>query len=152
MQEIERKFLVREMPAFAGAERVVIDQGYLVPGENGIEVRLRGTESAQVLTVKRKSAANAIEREEYNVPLTAEQWSELWPLTAGRRLRKERFKIPHGSLTLELDVYRGRNEGFAVVEVEFENVEKAREFAPPEWFGREVTGEAEFSNPCLAVE
>ncbi len=153
MQEIERKFLVKQMPpGLDPAQAAVIDQGYVVPGEGGVEVRLRRKGAKHELTIKRKSRENHIEREEHNVPLTPEQWAELWPLTAGRRLRKDRYEIPYGELVIELDIYRGRNEGLAVAEVEFGSMAAAEGFAPAEWFGREVTGEAAYSNPLLAIE
>jgi len=34
--------------------------------------------------------------------------------------------------------------------VEFGSEDEARAFAPPSWFGREVTGEAGWSNSALA--
>jgi adenylate cyclase len=144
VQEIERKFLVKETPAaLEQYPRRVIDQGYLAIDERGVEVRLRRSNDDFYLTVKRK---HGMEREEHEIALPEKQWSELWPLTAGRRVRKVRVNIPHGLLTIELDLFQGANEGFVTAEVEFASRDAAGEFAPPAWFGREITGDPEFSN------
>ncbi len=150
MREIERKFLIKKLPVtLAPYRRHVINQGYLVPGENGVEVRLRRSNEDHFLTVKSK---HGLEREEHNIPLTEQQWTDLWPLTAGRRLKKLRFDIPHGELIIELDVFLGLNDGLVVAEVEFPSTAAAHEFVPPTWFDEEVTGDPHFSNRHRAVE
>jgi adenylate cyclase len=150
MREIERKFLVKTLPpSLDGFVRRVIFQGYLVLEENGLEIRLRKSDEDHFLTIKRK---HGMDRDEYNIPLTVEQWRDLWPLSEGRRLQKIRFEIPAGDRTIELDVFQGQNDGFVVAEVEFPSLEAAGDFAPPSWFGREVTGDPEFSNRRRATE
>jgi len=150
VREIERKFLIRKLPStLQPYPRHVINQGYLVFGENGVEVRLRRSNEQHSLTVKSK---HGLEREEHNIPLTEEQWSELWPLTAGRRLKKLRFDIPHGEYIIELDIFLGLNDGLVVAEVEFPTTIASHGFVPPSWFDQEVTGDPEFSNRRRAVE
>jgi CYTH domain-containing protein len=150
MREIERKFLVKNLPpALDGYRRRVILQGYLVTEENDLEIRLRKSNENHYLTIKRKFG---LDRDEFDIPLSEEKWRELWPLTEGRRLQKLRFDIPAGERTIELDVYQGQNDGFVVAEVEFPSIEAAREFAPPPWLGREVTGEPEYGNRRRAIE
>ncbi len=150
MREIERKFLIKKLPeALDSYPRKVISQGYLVLEENGLEIRLRKSNDDFYLTVKRK---HGMVREEQEIPLTEEQWSGLWPMTEGRRLRKIRFEIPCGERTVELDVFQGQSDGMVLADVEFPSVEAAREFVPPPWFGNEVTGDPEYSNRKRAVE
>lgn len=50
-----------------------------------------------------------------------------------------------------MDVFHGELEGLAIVEVEFPSSEAADAFEPPAWFGEEITGRPEWSNPGLAV-
>lgn len=149
MLEIERKFLVRRMPEdLEQCSRFAIAQGYLVP--NGeIEVRLRRQNEDHWLTIKRRTG---LVRDEVNLPLSAPQWEELWPLTLGKRLTKRRYEVPLGEYTVEIDIYDGKNEGLVVAEVEFPSEEAAMAFQPPEWLGEEVTGRREYSNPLLAIE
>ena len=146
--EIERKFLVAEVPD--GLERSgasEIRQGYLaVDGE--AEVRVRRRDDAATLTVKR-GAGRA--REEAEIEIDAASFETLWPLTLGRRVEKTRHLVPtDGGLTIELDVYSGALRGLVVAEVEFDDDDQARAFAPPAWLGAEVTEDPRFKNQALA--
>ena len=149
--EIERKWLVPELPA--GVSRHPsneIDQGYLALTPEGVEVRVRQKGGRRFLTVKHGPGLSRVEVE---VPLEAKDFDALWPLTAGRRLRKMRYDIPwHDGRKIELDVYADRLEGLRVAEVEFDDEASARAFEPPEFFGREITGDPEYRNEKLARE
>ena len=149
--EIERKFLVREIPAVAdGSRSSHIEQGYIAIADDGTEVRVRRRDGSAVLTVK---AGGGRSRTEEEIGIDGERFERLWPLTEGRRLEKTRHLIPAPEgLTVELDVYSGDLEGLAVAEVEFDSEEAADAFRPPEWFGPEVTDDARFKNQRLASE
>jgi adenylate cyclase len=146
--EIERKFLVPELPDLSRAASDPVEQGYLSLGAEG-EVRLRRRGERLLLTVKR---GEGLARAEEEIELAAEQFDALWPLTEGRRLRKRRHVLPHQGLELELDVYEGELEGLAVAEVEFPDEKSARSFTPPGWLGAEVTGDPAYLNESLAVD
>ena len=149
-REIERKFLVKELPP--GLDRFrsyPIAQGYLANEPGGRHVRLRKKGKTASLTFK---VGRGGAREEREIQLSAKQFAALWPATAGRRLRKLRHEVPWRHLIIEIDAYRGRNAGLVVAEVEFPNQAAARKFQPPTWFGREVTGEKRYSNVKLARE
>jgi CYTH domain-containing protein len=147
-REIERKFLVREMPAdltsFPSNE---ISQGYLVSLDDGLQVRLRKSGDRYSLTFKR-GTGNV--REEREVELTATQFDALWPATEGKRLVKTRYEIPFGERVVEIDVYHDRHEGLVVAELEFDEEAAAKNFEPPDWLGDEVTGDPRYSNQLLA--
>jgi CYTH domain-containing protein len=145
--EVERKFLVPDPPDLGGTESDEIEQGYLAIGSEG-EVRLRRKGEKLVLTAKRGAG---ISRDEAEVDLDAEAFDRLWPLTEGRRLHKRRHVIPHGELTIELDVYEGDLEGLVVAEVEFPSEDDANRFEPPAWLGDDVTGEERYLNETLAA-
>ncbi len=113
MAEIERKFLVVEMPREANGG-VAIEQGYLALDDRA-EVRLRRAGDALLLTAK---TGHGEVREEVEVPLDRRAFESLWPLTAGRRVRKVRHRVPLGSgLCAEVDVYEGALEGLRTAEV-----------------------------------
>jgi CYTH domain-containing protein len=112
-------------------------------------VRLRKKAKTASLTFK---AGRGRAREEREITISQKQFAALWPATRGRRLRKVRYEVPWKNRTIEIDIYRGRNRGLIVAEVEFPNVASCRKFKPPEWFGREITGEARYSNVRLARE
>jgi adenylate cyclase len=145
--EVERKFLVTELPDLAGTDSDEIEQGYLAVGAEG-EVRLRRKGDRLFLTAKRGAG---ISRDEAEVELEREAFEDLWPLTEGRRLHKRRHVIPHGDLTIELDVYEGDLEGLVVAEIEFGSEEEAGAFTPPDWIGEEVTGDERYLNETLAT-
>lgn len=148
--EIERRFLPGDaLPVELGAgER--IRQGYLA-GEGSVSVRLRITDTARTLTVK---AGDGMVRTEVDVPLDHELAEVLWPHTAGRRIDKLRYRVVIDDGTAhhvaEIDQYLAELDGLVTIEVEFTDEALARSFAPPSWFGREVTGRPEWSNAALA--
>ncbi len=149
--EVERKWLVREPPAGVLAYAAEpIDQGYLAICDDGTEVRVRRRGERCSLTVK---SGRGLERNEFETPLSGDQFEALWPATAGRRVQKTRRALPGpNGLTIELDLFAGALAGLVVAEVEFADVAAAQQFDAPAWFGREVTGEAVYSNQRLAVQ
>jgi CYTH domain-containing protein len=98
-------------------------------------------------------AGTGIARTEVDVAISFEQAEALWLHTVGRRIDKTRYRValddPLGHV-VEVDVYAGALAGLYVAEVEFSSEVDAAEFVPPDWFGREVTGEPGWSNAVLA--
>ncbi|MFP4352915.1 MAG: CYTH domain-containing protein [Puniceicoccaceae bacterium] len=150
-KEIERKFRVdRDALPFRLEERpsAAMEQGYIVVNTaEPREVRLRRHGGDLTLTAK---IGGGGARGEAEIVLAPEQFDTLWPFTEGRRIRKTRYEIQLGDLTAELDVYGGRHEGLAVVEVEFPDRAAAEAFEPPDWFGGEVTDDPSYKNQRLA--
>lgn len=146
--EIERKFLVASVPApVGGQEGTTIRQGYLAT-DGPAEVRLRDDDGELSLTVK---SQGTLSRTEVDLALDAEAFAALWPLTEGARVEKRRIRAPlPGGLLAEVDVFGGALTGLVVVEVEFGDASAAEAFAPPSWFGEEVTTDPRFKNKALA--
>ena len=148
--EIERKFLIKQVPPdLKDHPHKTIDQGYLAANRDGVQVRLRRAGDRFFLTYKR---GTGLAREEREVELTRAQFDQLWPGTEGHRLTKTRYDVPLGNHIAEIDVYHGKNSGLMVAEVEFDDEEQCKKFEPPDWFGKEVSGEARYSNVKLARE
>ena len=144
--EIERKFLVKELPEnLENYESKKIAQGYLCTAP---VVRIRRSNEDYYLTYKGKGL---MVREEYNLPLTKDAYEHLLPKIDGRLIAKTRYLIPlTDRLTAELDVFEGELSPLTLVEVEFENVEEANAFQPPEWFGEDVTDSGKYQNSTLS--
>ncbi|MCR5250713.1 MAG: CYTH domain-containing protein [Lachnospiraceae bacterium] len=145
--EIERKFLVRELPP--DPERYsfhLIEQAYL---NTDPVVRVRRQDDEYYLTYKGRGF---LSREEYNLPLNEEAYAHLLAKADGTVIRKKRYLIPieGTSLTIELDVFDAPFAPLVLAEVEFESVEQAKSFSPPEWFGEDVTENKEYSNSTLS--
>src|SRR5918995_147586 len=86
------------------------------------------------------------------IELDSPQFDALWPLTEGARLSKTRHVVPHGELTIEVDVFKGPLAGMVLGEVEFESEEDSGAFDSPDWLGTDVTGDHRYANESLAVQ
>jgi CYTH domain-containing protein len=147
--EIERKFLLRELPVTLRLARgETIKQGYLAL-DGDTEVRLRTGSKRPRLTIK---SGRGEVRTEVELPVEGRDASALWELTEGRRLEKVRRRMRIDGVEAEVDEYLDALDGLVVVEVEFEDEQASRAFTPPSWFGREVTGEAPYANRGLACD
>jgi adenylate cyclase len=145
--EIERKFLVGEIPEEAGSIRPSSTrQGYLAVGDDR-EVRIRQIDRNYLITTK---IGQGLQRSEYQVKINAKQFEALWPASEGWRISKSRYRIPLDQGIAELDVFSGVLEGLKTVEVEFATKDDALRFSPPYWFGPDVTGDIQFSNSALS--
>ena len=145
--EIERKFVVSEIPGWLeGCRSAEIAQGY-VALDAETEVRVRRHGDARSLTVK---SGGGLVRIEVELELDAERFEQLWPLTEGRRVVKRRHLLPTEHLSFDVDVYEGALAGLAVAEIEFSTVEASDAFEPPAWLGEEVTEDRRYKNRSLA--
>jgi CYTH domain-containing protein len=147
--EIERKFLLDGLPPqLAFARRTAILQGY-VALDGDTEVRVRRTPRADTLAIKHGGGGVRVEEE---LELGSRQADALWELTEGRRVQKTRRMMRVEGLEVSVDEYVGELAGLVVAEVEFDDEQASREFMPPAWFGREVTGEPGYANRSLSVD
>lgn len=144
--EIERRFLVRELPDLTGAESAVIEQLYITVDP---VLRLRRANDTYIFTYK---SGHGLVRKEEEFEISKEDYDSLAEKTVGQGVYKTRYRLPLPSgLTAELDIYSGRHRGLLVVEVEFGSEEEAGRFTPPAWFGEEITGDHRYSNSMLAL-
>jgi CYTH domain-containing protein len=147
--EIERTYIVERVPDdLDWLDERPLRQGYLAL-DGDTEVRVREDAGAWRLTIKH---GGGLRRVEEDIEIDARRGQALWALTEGRRVRKRRRRLAHGDAVLEVDVFEGELEGLVVAEVEFADEAAAHAFAPPAWFGREVTADAAYSNRALAVD
>lgn len=146
--EIERKFLVARLPVLEGLKAKPVRQGYVTLEGDSVELRLREKGGAFFLTLKSEGGLQRMERE---IEIGRDQFDTLWPATGGRVVEKTRYvgALADG-VTFELDVFAGVLAPLVLVEVEFETVEAARAFTPPDWFGEDVTEDRRYRNRALA--
>lgn len=143
--EIERKFKVKYFPEnWETYPKRRIEQGYL---STGPVVRVRRDNADYYLTYK---GAGVLAKEEYNLPLTEESYRHLVEKADGLVIRKDRYCIPYGPYTIELDIFDPPLSPLAVAEVEFPTETEAKAFQPPDWFGEEVTYDRAYSNASLS--
>jgi adenylate cyclase len=143
-QEIERKFLVtgsdwRDAPA------TTYRQGYLSTDKNRT-VRVRVAGDRGFLTIKGITVGASRSEYEYSIPV-ADALEMLANLCLRPLIEKRRYRVEHGGLTWEVDVFFGDNEGLVLAEVELDD--ETQQIDLPPWVGREVTGDARFYNANL---
>ena len=144
--EIERKFLVKELPKkLETYEQKHISQGYMCTNP---VVRIRRSNEEYFLTYKGRGK---MVREEHEFPLTAEAFEHMLPKIDGILIDKVRYLIPlEDGHVAELDIFQGVLAPLRLVEVEFVSVEDAEKFVAPEWFGEDVTNSKKYHNSNLS--
>ena len=146
--EIEKKFIPTDLPKDLDSyEHHVIEQAYL---NTAPVVRIRKQDDDYVLTYK---GSGMMAREEYNLPLNQKSYFHLLTKADGNIITKTRYLIPlFNSLTAELDIFHDIFDGRLLVEVEFNSIEDANSFIPPEWFGEDVTYDKKYHNSNMSKE
>jgi CYTH domain-containing protein len=148
--EIERKFLLSGLPdAAREAPSEHIEQGWL-PGETIRERLRRVTDDAGERFYRTVKLGTGLVRAECDEAIPREMFEPLWPLTAGSRVAKRRYKLREGELVWEIDVFEDRELVTAEVELASPDAQPAL----PAWLApcvvREVTGDPAYSNVNLA--
>ena len=146
--EIERKFLIDQLPFdLSEYPSTEIEQAYLNVAP---VVRIRRDGSDYYLTYK---SGGLMAREEYNLPLNEPSYYHLRSKADGNIISKTRFRIPYdGGYTIELDIFHGDFDGLKLAEVEFETVEEAEAFIPPDYFGADVTYDPAYHNSNMSQQ
>ena len=144
--EIERKFLVKEIPDnLNNFEKTDMTQGYL---NTAPVVRIRRENDDYVLTYK---GSGLLSHSEYNLPLNEESFNHLLKKCDGIIISKTRYKIPiKNDLVAELDIFKGELANLTLVEVEFTSIDEAKSFIPPSWLGEDVTSDKRYHNSYIS--
>lgn len=156
--EIERKFVCKMADSFTtvfGQQDLNnIEQFYTYISDNS-EVRYRASSKGFTKTIKNGSG---LTRGETETIVTETEFDIAKTRMIGNYIEKERMKIPHGQLTIEIDVYsRPISNGWAVVEVEFPNETEAQHFSLPDDITKafstilDVTTDERFKNKNIAL-
>jgi CHAD domain-containing protein/CYTH domain-containing protein len=148
--EIERRFLLRRLPATAQAFALQeIEQGWL-PGTRVVE-RIRPLRRTDLpITYRTRKWTTDSASTPSNAEVDERAFEEIWPLTAGRRVAKRRHVVPDYGLQWEIDEFLDRDLVIADVAV----AERGAPVIVPEWLQpyivREVTGEGAYTSRALA--
>ena len=157
--EIERVYLLDRLPDFpADVLAYRLEQGYLpdpsnADEDNPAEGRLRRTVKADgsviyTHTIKR---GTGLVRQETERTISEQEFDQLWPRTAGRRLSKTRSFVTVGEHLWSVDDF----DNMDVVMAEVELLTPETKVTLPEWLTavlvREVTEEPEYRSYRLAV-
>ena len=146
-EEIERKFLVAGEDWRALARGTRYRQGYLSTVKERT-VRVRTIDDMGFLTVKGISVGATRSEYEYRIP-AADADEMLDDLCEKPIIEKNRYKIPLGGVTWEVDEFLGVNDGLIVAEVELQSEDQS--FPKPDWIGEEVTDDPRYFNANLVA-
>lgn len=142
--EIERKFLIKEMPDLSQYGYHDIEQVYVLTEP---VIRARKKDDRYILTVK---GQGMMAREEFELPLSKDAYDKLKLKAEGVVITKRRFLIPYDKYTIELDIFGGSLTGLNMAEVEFESVKEADDFKMPDWFLKDVTDDISYHNSNMS--
>ncbi len=132
--EIERKFLVKELPHLSGIEKIGYER-YFLFNENGIELRVQ--RKGEKYELERKVKVSDIERTREKITLTEAEFTVLKTLGQESILR-DSYTFSE-SPNISLKIYHGKHKGLMRAEVECDSVEELADFTPLPWFGEEIT-------------
>ena len=156
--EIERKFLLSAFPAaeldnneITLVSKQYIYQTYLAFSEDQ-EIRVRQLVDSSGLShfTHTFKSGHGLVREEIEYNISEPIYKQLLERTGLIPLEKIRTTVDVQGLHFEIDEYK--QVDLLVVEVEFPDVEAARLFVVPSWFGRELGAEEEFRNKSMWVK
>lgn len=161
LMEIERKYLINSLPNnIEDYTQLKIVQAYL---NTSPVIRIRKQNNDYILTYK---GEGMIAREEHNLPLNASSFEHLLTKADGNVISKTRYLIPLPSpcyktsveqamvfsqnLTIELDLFDAPFSPLILAEVEFQSLEEANAFIPPDWFGDDVSLNKNYHNSTMS--
>lgn len=147
MQEIERKFLVRDDSYKKEAQKHThIIQGFLnTHPERTVRVRIYGNQGK--LTIKGKSNASGTTRFEWEHDISKEESEALLKLCEPGIIDKIRYEVTVDSHVFEVDEFKGSFEGLVIAEIELTDENEV--FPKPAWLGEEVTENPAYYNSNL---
>lgn len=134
MNEIERKFFVKEMPDVSGMVPLQYERYFLKRG-SGVEERI--TRVNDTYKYEKKAEVSRLERTREQREISKSEFEEL-AKTASEVIERERYDIAtHPKIVIQ--VYKGRFAGLVRAEVEFTTEADAKAFVPLPWMGEEMT-------------
>ncbi|MDR2684300.1 MAG: CYTH domain-containing protein [Prevotellaceae bacterium] len=145
MQEIERKFLVKNLNFKQFGTPHKIMQGYICAEEKRV-VRVRHYDEKAFLTIKSASVGFSRSEFEYEIP-PSDAKIMLQSLCIQPVIKKTRWIVPTAKHKWEIDVFEGENSGLIVAEIELETIGET--FEIPDFIGQEVTSDIRYYNSFI---
>lgn len=132
--EIERKFFVKKLPDLSGIVPLHYERYFL---ERGPETEIRISKINDSYKYEKKSRVSKLERTREKKDITEDHFNQL-KKNASEGIIRDRYDISSDP-DISIQIYHGRFEGLIRAEVEFETVEEAQNFIPPDWMGKEMS-------------
>ena len=165
-REIERKFLIKFPTSWENLSELFedlldikrIQQTYLKPKGDDPAARVRKTIeglSNDLKTVyhynQKKPIETAVEQE-LEKEITEKQYHQYLeePYPGKGELEKTRYVFNYHDQTFELDIFKGKLKGLAILEIELKNKDDKVELPPFLKVEKEITGDKKYNNFELA--
>ena len=145
--EIERKFLVKNDDFIKqSTKKQVIKQGFLSTDKKRT-VRVRIKDDKGFLTIKGISNDSGTTRMEWEKEIPLPEAEQLLKICKKPIIIKNRYLVPFNGNVFEVDVFKKKNKGLVLAEVELQSEDQI--FKKPNWLGKEVTGNKRYYNSVL---
>jgi CYTH domain-containing protein len=145
--EIERKFLVKNTDFINDSfEKYSIKQGFLSTNKNRT-VRVRIKNDKGFLTIKGISNEKGTKRLEWEKEIPLQEAEQLLKICKKPIISKNRYLVNYKGNIFEVDVFKKKNKGLIVAEIELQT--ENQPFEKPTWLGKEVTGDKRYYNSVL---
>ncbi len=135
VNEIERKFLVREMPIDISKQAPKVYERFYLEVAPDFEDRIQMVDDRYYREKKRR--VSDLERTKEKEEISKEEFERL-KQDAGNAILRESFFVSQEP-EISIKVYKGRFEPLVRAEVEFETEVEAKKFIPLYWMGKEIT-------------
>ncbi len=132
--EIERKFLVKNMPNLSGKKSVPYERYYLTIKADAEE---RVQKKGDIYERESKIIKSNLSRETKREQITKDEFNSLKEFASKAIIRESYSLSIQPDITIK--IYHGDYEGLVRAEVEFDTEKTARQFKPAEWMGEEIT-------------
>ena len=132
--EIERKFLVKNMPDLSGIIPVRYERYYL-KRDGGVEERIQKKNDKYEYEFKKE--VSGLERTVDKKSITESEFNDLKNKAEGNLIR-DSYQVSLRP-NISIKIYHGRFDGLIRAEVEFDSLDSAKDYIPETWMGEEIT-------------
>ena len=145
MNEIERKFLLKNEQFTPTSAGIRIRQGYLTFDAERV-VRVRIADENGFITIKGKM--EGITRPEFEYEIPKNEAELMLKMCLNDIVEKIRYKEIYNGMLWEVDIFKNENEGLSIAEIELASEDQF--FEIPFWVGEEVTFDKRYYNSWLS--
>lgn len=133
--EIDRKFLILEMPSLSGRRSVLYERYFIQYGDI-VEERIQKCRNKYEYEIK--TAISPQERIREKNEITEREFNKL-RAKSSKLILRESYLISKKNPRISINKYKGEYKGLDFVEVEFDTKEDSEAFDPLPWMGTEIT-------------
>jgi adenylate cyclase len=130
--EIERKFLISQLPDLSDTHPIRFERYYLSITDQ-TEDRIQRTNDHY--SREKKIVVNVLSRSTRKQKITKEEF-DILKRSSSKAIVRDSYKL---SSDISIKIYHGEYEGLVRAEVEFNSMNDAMNYVPKSWMGKEIT-------------